>query len=105
MHVEQPHALERQEAIDRVDRFLDRLIHDPPGGVTIKDPRKDWDGNRMTVSFAIAKGFFGTSFRATMEVLDDRVVVDSELPPLVRGLLGEERIRHVISDHLGAVLK
>jgi hypothetical protein len=105
MRIEQPHTLGREEAIGRVDRFLDRLIQDPPGGVTIKDARKDWDGDRMTFALAIAKGFFGTHVRGSMDVSDDRVVVEAELPPLVRGLLGEERIRQVIADHLGAVLK
>ena len=105
MRIEQLHTLGRQEAIGRVDRFLDRLIQEPPGGVTIKDPRKDWDGNRMTFSFAVARGFFGTSFRGSMDVTDDRIVVEFDLPSLVKGLLGEERIRQIISDHLGAVLK
>ena len=105
MRIERPHTLGRQEAIARVDRFLDRLIQDPPGGVTIREPRKEWDGNRMTFSFAIAKGFFATSCRGSMDVTDDRVVVETVLPPLVIGLLGEARIQQVISDHLGAVLK
>jgi hypothetical protein len=105
MRIEQPHTLGRQEAIDRVDRLLERLIQEPPGGVTIEDPRKVWDGNRMTFSCAIARGFFGTSFRGSMDVTDDLVVVESELPPLVKSLLGEERIQQVISVHLGAVLK
>jgi len=105
MRIERPHTLGRQEATNRVDRVLDRLIQEPPGGVTIKDARKDWDGHRMTFSFAIVKGFFTTSFRGSMDVMDDRVVVESELPPLVRTFLGEERIGQVISDHLGNILK
>jgi hypothetical protein len=105
MRIERPHTLGRQEAIGRVDRVLDRLIQEPPGGVTIRDPRKTWDGNRMTFSFGIAKGFFTTSFRGSMDVMDDRVVVESELPPLVRTFLGEERIGQVILEHLGHVLK
>jgi hypothetical protein len=104
MRIEQPHTLGRQEAIGRVDRFLDRLIQDPPGGATIKEPRKEWDGNRLTFSFAIARGFFGTTFTGTMEVGDDRVVVDSELPRLVTSFVGEERIRQVIAEHLGTAL-
>jgi hypothetical protein len=105
MRIEQPHALGQQEAIRRVDRFLDRLIQDPPGGARIGDPRKSWDGNRMTFAFAITRGFFGTSFSGWMDVTDDRVVVESELPPLIRSFLGEERIRQVIAEHLGNVLK
>jgi hypothetical protein len=105
MRIEQPHGLGKTEAIGRVDRFLDRLIQDPPGGATIKEPRKEWDGNRLTFSFAIARGFFGTTLTGTMEVGDDRVVVDSDLPALVTSFVGEERIRQVIADHLGNVLK
>ncbi len=105
MRIELPHTLGRQEAIGRVDRFLDRLIQEPPGGVTVKDPTKDWDGDRMTFSFAIAMGFFGSSFRGTMDVMDDRVVVESELPPLVKTFLGEERVGQVISEHLATLLQ
>lgn len=105
MRIEQEHRLGREEAISRIDRFLDRLVENPPGGVTIKDARKDWDDNRMTFAFTAAKGFFGTSIRGLMEVLDDRVIVESELPGLVKSLLGEDRIQHVIGSELGEMLK
>ena len=105
MRIEQPHALGHQEAILRVDRFLDGLIQRPPGGATVNDPVKNWDGNRMTFAFSIRRGFFGTSFGGWMDVTDDRVVVETAVPPLVRSLLGEERIRQVIAEHLGNLLK
>jgi hypothetical protein len=105
MRIEQPHALGQQEAIRRIDHFLDRLVQEPPGGVTIKEARKDWDGNRMTFSFTASRGFFGTTIRGLMEVLDDRVVVESELPSLVKSILGEERIQHAISTELGSMLQ
>jgi Putative polyhydroxyalkanoic acid system protein (PHA_gran_rgn) len=105
MHIEQAHTLGRQEAMSRIDQFLDRLVQAPPGGVTIKDARKDWDGNRMTFSFTAAKGPFGTSVRGLMDVMDDRVVVESELPRLVKSLLGEDRIQHAISNGLEDMLR
>ena len=105
MRIEQPHALGQREAVERVDRFLDRLIKDPPGGATVKDVRKRWDGPRMTFSFAIAWGFFGGEFGGTLDVTDNSVVVASELPGLVRSFVGEERITRVIAEHLGEVLK
>jgi hypothetical protein len=105
MRIEQVHGLGRQEAITRVDALLDRLIRDPPGGVTVKNPRKEWDGHRMVFSFTMSRGFFGTSFHGSMDVLDDRVVVESELPPVVKGLVGEERVRHAISGELAKLLK
>jgi hypothetical protein len=104
MRIEQPHALGQQEAIGRVNGLLDRLIKNPPGGATIKEIRKRWDGERLTFSFAVSRGFLGAEFSGTMDVTDDRVVVASELPALVKGFVGEERIRQVIADHLGTVL-
>ena len=105
MRIEQPHTLGQQEAIVRVDRFLDGLIENPPGGATIKDPRKTWNANRLTFAFAITRGFFGTSFSGWIDVTEDRVVLEAELPSLVKTFLGEQRVRQVIAEHLGNVLK
>lgn len=105
MRIQQPHKLGQREAIGRIDRFLERLAQEPPGGVTIKDAKTDWDGNRMDFSFTAAKGGFGTSISGRMEVRDDEVVVESDLPTLVKAFLGEERIRQVISNELGEMLK
>ncbi len=105
MRIEQSHSLGQQEAIGRIDQFLERLVQEPPGGVTIKDAKKDWDGNRMNFSFTAAKGFFGTSVRGLMEVMDDHVVVESELSAFVKNILGEDRIQQVISSELGKVLR
>ena len=46
----------------------------------------------MTFSLrASSRGFFGAEFSGTMDVTDDRVVVESELPALVKSFVGEER--------------
>jgi hypothetical protein len=105
MQIEQPHGLGEANAISRIDRFLDDLmLRQPPGGVTIKDARKEWDGNRMSFSFAAGKGFFSTTIRGVMEVTKDRVLLTSELPALVRGVVGEHRIREVIARELARIL-
>ena len=105
MRIEQSHSLGQQEAVGRIDQFLDRLVREPPGGVTIKDATRDWDGSRMSFSFTAARGFFGTSVRGSMDVLDDRVVLESELPAIVKSILGEERIQQAISSELGNLLR
>jgi hypothetical protein len=105
MQIEQRHELGQKEAITRIDSFLDDLMRrEPPGGVTIRNARKDWDGNRMSFSFAAGKGFFGTTIQGVMEVLADRVIVNSELPALLKGVVGEDRIRDTIARELGRLL-
>jgi len=105
MRIEQPHSLGRQEASHRIDRFLDNLMQrQPPGGVTVKDPQKSWVGHTMNFSFTAAKGLFGTAISGLMHVHDDRVVVESELPTLIKSFVGEGRVKDVISRELGRIL-
>lgn len=105
MQIEQPHSLGQAKAISRIDTFLDDLMRrQPPGGVTIKDAWKEWDGNRMNFSFAAGKGFLSTTIRGVMEVTKDKVVLTSELPALVRSVLGEDRIKETISRELARLL-
>jgi hypothetical protein len=105
MHIEEQHQLGREEAAARIDNFLEALMErQPPGGITIKEPQKSWNGNTMDFSFTAAKGLFGTSISGRIKVDDDRVTVDSELPALVRSFVGEDRVRETISRELARLL-
>ena len=104
MRIEHPHALGRQEAISRLDHLLDALVKDPPGGAEISNIVKEWDDNRMRFSFTASKGGFGTTIRGTLDVTDDRVVVDADLPALVKAVLGEARVQQAVSGGLRDVL-
>ncbi len=104
MHIEHPHALGRQEAMSRLDHLLDALVKDPPGGAEIGNIVTEWDDNRMRFSFTASKGGFGTTIRGTLEVTDDRVVVDADLPVLVKAALGEARVQQAVSGGLKDVL-
>lgn len=104
MHIEHPHTLGRQEAISRLDHLLDALVKDPPGGAEITNIVKDWDGNRMRFSFKASKSGFGTTIGGTLEVTDDRVTVDADLPPLVKAVLGEARVQQTVLGGLKDVL-
>jgi hypothetical protein len=106
MKVVQQHKLGQAEAIKRIDRFLDKLMaREPPAGVTIKNPQKTWNGNRMDFAFNASRGFFGTTIEGKVQVTDDEVVLDSELPGLVRTFVGEDTVRDVIARELGRLLE
>jgi hypothetical protein len=105
MYIEHPHDLGREEAIERIDDFLEGLMRrQQPGGITITNPEKRWDGNTMDFSFTAAKGLFGASIRGLLRVEDDHVIMEVDLPPLVRSFVGEDRIRDAVSRELGRLL-
>jgi hypothetical protein len=106
MRVEQRHNLGQAEAIRRIDGFLDELMtRQLPAGVTIRNPQKTWTDNRMDFAFNASRGFFGTNISGAMVVTDDVVVVDSELPGMVKTFVGEDVVRDLIARELGRILQ
>ncbi len=105
MRVEQTHELGAEEAIRRLDDFIDRMMgRQPPGGVVVKSPWKAWNGNQMDFSFDVRRGVFGTTISGTMMVTDDMVIVESQLPAVVRTFVGEETVAGTIRSELGRLL-
>lgn len=101
MHIERKHNLGKEEAIHKIDAFLDDLMRRQfPGEVAIKDASKSWSDDAMSFSFKAKKGFFGTKISGVIRVNDESVVMDSDLPGLVTAFVSEDQIRNVINEEL-----
>lgn len=101
MYIERRHNVGKEEAIHKIDSFLDDLVHRPfPGGITIKEPFKSWSDEAMHFSFKARKGFIGATISGVIRVNDDSVIMDSDLPGLVTAFVSEETIRDVINKQL-----
>ncbi len=101
MRVEKPHQLGSEAAIQKIDTFLESLMQRPPtGGVVIKDPSKNWAGNVMDFSFKAKKGFLGATISGKVYVNDASVVMDADLPALIRTFVSEDKIRDAIGGQL-----
>jgi Putative polyhydroxyalkanoic acid system protein (PHA_gran_rgn) len=104
MHIERNHNVGKEEAIHKIDTFLDDLMRRQfPGGVTIKDPSKSWSDNAMRFSFKAKKGFIGTTISGVIRVKEDSIVIDSDLPGLVTTFVSEDKIGNVISEQLDSL--
>jgi hypothetical protein len=101
MHIERRHNLGKEEAIHKIDTFLEDLMRRQfPGEVAIKDASKSWSDDAMRFSFKAKKGFFGATISGVIRVNDESVVMDSDLPGLVTAFVSEDQIRNVIKDEL-----
>ena len=104
MHIERQHNVGKEEAIQKIDTFLNDLIHAQfPGGIAIKEASKSWSDNSMRFSFKAKKGFLGATISGVIRVNQDSVVMDSELPGLVTAFVSEDQIRNVINEQLDAL--
>jgi hypothetical protein len=104
MHIERRHNIGKEEAIHKIDTFLDDLMRRQlPDDVTIKEACKGWSDDAMRFSFKAKKGFIGTTISGEIRVNDDSVVVDSDLPRLVTTFVSEDQIRNVINEQLDSL--
>ena len=101
MHIERKHNVGKEEAIQKIDTFLNDLMHGRfPGDVAIKEASKSWSNNAMHFSFKAKKGFVGATISGVIRVNQDSVVMDSDLPELVTAFVSEDKIRDVIKAQL-----
>jgi hypothetical protein len=104
MHIERRHNVGKEEAIHKIDTFLDDLMRRQfPGNVTIKEASKSWSDDVMRFSFNAKKSFFGATISGVIRVNDDSVIMDSDLPGLVTTFVSEDQIRNVINEQLDAL--
>ena len=101
MHIERTHNVGKEEAIQKIDTFLNDLMHGQfPGNVAIKEASKNWSNDAMSFSFKAKKGFLGATISGVIRVNQDSVVMDSDLPGLVTAFVSEDQIRNVINEQL-----
>ncbi|GHB64443.1 polyhydroxyalkanoic acid system family protein [Persicitalea jodogahamensis] len=101
MRIERNHKASQQVAIQKIDSFLDELMkRDFPGGVIVKEPTKSWSGNTMDFSFKLKKGLISTKIAGSIRVEEGKIIMDSELPGLVRTFVSEEKISDVITQQI-----
>lgn len=104
MRVQVVHALGRADARLKLSGFADALAAREWPGVTVRDLTRTWTGDRLDFSFAAAKGFFSLPIRGWLDVSDGEVVLDTDVPPVVLSMVGEAKIRDVLTAELSRLL-
>jgi hypothetical protein len=100
-----PHHKTRQEAIGIVDRGADQLFGGAAGGsVEIVDQKKNWRDSTMSFSFAGKMGFISVPLSGTIQVDETNVVVNCELPAMVKNFIGEDKVGDSIGKKVKALL-
>lgn len=104
MRIERNHRESQQEAIKKIDTFLDELMkRDFPGGVAVKEPTKSWSGNTMNFSFKLKKSLISTKIAGDIRVEEGKIIMNSQLPGLIKTLVSEEKISDVIGQQIDSL--
>ncbi len=101
MRITRNHTLGKEEAVARLNRFIENLHILPlPSGVEIDDVSAQWENEWLHLSFKARKGIFGTTITGKIFADDHAVTLESDLPPIVTTFIPEERIVDALSEKL-----
>lgn len=105
MTVTVPHQKTQLEAIGVVDQAASELFASIVSGpVQLVNQKKYWTGPSMEFSFQAQVGFISIPLSGTAVVDDLNVVIDCELPGLVKSFIGEDKIRHSLEHKVKRLL-
>ncbi|HVW11566.1 MAG TPA: hypothetical protein VHC90_23445 [Bryobacteraceae bacterium] len=105
MRVEVGHQLGKQGAIPVMDRCLDHILGGVGGSsIQILDKKQTWNDGQMQFSFTGRVGYISVPLAGTIDVSEANVIVNMDLPPVVKTFLGEEKIRRIVETNVREML-
>jgi len=105
MHLEIPHSLGKEEAIRRIDQTIAEVEKQSlPAGVVMKNFTKTWTDNVLQISFWAGKSVFGGSIASTITVQDALVLIDLELPAILKAFVSESQIEEGVRGKVTPLL-
>ncbi len=100
------HKKTQAEVIQRVEKGADSLFAGAAGpSVQITDQKKEWVGPVMHFSCTAKMGFIALPLSGTIEVGNDNVVVECELPSMVDKFLGAGKVSATIERNFQLLLE
>ncbi len=104
MRIIVPHDKGREEAVRRLDEAVDRMLASSYPGIKISDPQKSWEDATMNLSLRVGAGFVNVLVAARSQVEDSQVIIDCELPAIVKHFMPEEKIRAEVEARVRSLL-
>ena len=92
-----PHPLSVADAKDRLDRFIEGL--EAKLGDSVKNLERNWEGDSLLFGFRT----FGINISGKMDVEEDRVKVEGDLP--LSAMMFKGKIESEIKENLQRLLK
>jgi hypothetical protein len=104
MRITISHTKGRQEAMKIINESTDKFMQGMAGPVQVTDQRKSWNGSKMDFGFVGRMGPFSAPINGTIDVTDTEIIVDVELPGILKNLLPEEKVRTEVQNRVRGLL-
>ena len=105
MRIENIYEHNSEELRSRIDKFIDSLQSlQFPGGISVSNISKKWQGDRMPFSFNVAKSFFSTNISGEVLISASKVVLDVNIPKMVSAFVDEGQLKTIIQKKMDDIL-
>jgi hypothetical protein len=105
MTVEKKNSYGKEEAKKKIENLISKFKNESfPGGVTVSEVEQEWNGDQLNFSFKAKKGFLGTTVKGKVGVTEEKIVLDTEIPGLVKNFVNEDQIKSVIQQKMDEYL-
>jgi hypothetical protein len=105
MRLSVAHGKTAAEVIELLDKGVDGLFAGAAGSsMEIANSTKEWIGSTLHFSFTSRMGFIALPISGTVDVDDINVVLEVELPVLVKTFVGESVIAASVEKKVQALL-
>ena len=106
MRIAITHEKGLSEAMRIVDESSAEFFKGFPGApIEIVNQHKSWRGSTMEFSFTAKMGFVKMPMTGTVEVTAKEIILDFELPGILKGVLPEEKVREAVQGRVRGLLK
>ncbi|MDP9171724.1 MAG: polyhydroxyalkanoic acid system family protein [Acidobacteriota bacterium] len=100
-----PHHKSKKEVIGIIDKGADELFASAGGGgVQIVDQQKVWNESIMSFSFKGRMGFVSVPLSGTVDVDDQNVTINCDLPPMLKNFIGEAKVQSAVSQKVKGLI-
>jgi hypothetical protein len=99
------HALSVEEARNRIDRDLERILRSPlPAGLKLGEVEREWEGDTLTASTRASAGVISLNIGGALTVSPTAVALDFDIPAMALAFVNEKDIEAALRQELGTIL-
>ena len=92
-------------AVAEVKATADRLLRENSAGpFQLTNIEREWKGNTLHASLRVAVGPFNSPVKGTVEVTEDELIIECELPSLLTRMIPEAKIQDNLERKLKGLL-
>jgi hypothetical protein len=105
MYLEYLHNQNKELLKEQVDKYVAKLNKlEFSGSFKITELHRSWSNYEMTFSLMIKQSFIERRMKGILQVKDELILLEFEVPEIIKNFIRVEKLEHLILKHLDNVI-